>query len=300
MEREKILIVEDSKVQAEALRAILVNKYDVKCVGSANDCITAVITEKFDLILLDMILPDGHGFEVIVTLMENESTKHVPIIILTSLDDRDVEDRGLELGAVDYIIKPFNPKSVLARIKTHLRLRSYANQLEQLTLKDQLTGIGNRRYFDAKATELWGYCMRFDTPLSVCMFDIDYFKAYNDTYGHPAGDKVLVTIAKELKKFFGRSTDIVARWGGEEFIVLVAGSTHVKDFAYVRKFLRHVEELHIQHAPDKQPYITISAGGITIIPPRLESIGNTVKAADENLYTAKETGRNKAVWTAAD
>lgn len=295
--KDAILLIEDSKMQAKVLHDILKHTYDVTCVYTAAEAFQALSTHKYELILLDLILPDQDGFAVLQKIRGEAQTKDIPVIIITSITGDKSEERGLLLGAVDYIAKPFNPIIVMARIQVHIRLYKYAKQFEELTMVDQLTGIGNKRYLDASSVECWNRCVRQRTPMSICMFDIDKFKAYNDTYGHPEGDKVIVKIAEVLKKSFGRCTDIVARYGGEEFLVITTDGDAVKDFNYVCQVRKRVEELAIKHGDTDQPHVTVSAGGITVYPRREEQVAGFIRIADAMLYKSKANGRNRVTWT---
>ena len=149
---------------------------------------------------------------------------------------------------MDYITKPFSPLIVKARVNTHIKLYNYRRQVEQQSMTDQLTGIANRRRYDRYSITKWHEAARLQIPLSICMFDIDHFKAYNDTFGHPAGDKVIASVAKTIACNLHRSTDFVARYGGEEFVALSLGDSSNKIFEHLKKIRREVEEIEIPQA----------------------------------------------------
>ena len=182
-------------------------------------------------------------------LQEENNTKTVPVIMITALSDIEHEQRGLTLGAVDYISKPFSPLIVKARVDTHIKLYNYRRQVERQSKTDQMTGIANRRRHDEYSVEKWKESVRLRTPFSICMFDIDHFKSFNDTFGHPAGDKVIASVAKTIAAYLHRSTDFFARYGGEEFVAILLGDDSDRVFEYIKTIRQAVEDLHIPHNP---------------------------------------------------
>ena len=187
---EKILIVDDSILQAAQLKAILEDEYDITIAQTAEDGLDLVNSADFSLILLDVVMPGMDGFTLLKKLQEEIITQSIPVILITSLVDVAHEQRGLVLGAVDYIAKPFSPMIVKARVNTHIKLYHYRRQAEQQSMIDQLTGIANRRRYEQYSAEKWNEAIRLHVPFSICMFDIDRFKVYNDTFGHPAGEDI--------------------------------------------------------------------------------------------------------------
>lgn len=293
--KQHILLIEDSATQAQNLQAILRNEYSVTLAMTALEGLKLLNQKHFDLLLLDMVLPDMAGLEVLQKVRDDDRLRHIPVIIITGVEGHGYEEQGIMNGAVDYINKPYSDIVVRARIRMHLRLQSYILKLEEMTLQDQLTGIGNRRYYDVKSIDAWNQCARLGLPISISMMDVDKFKLYNDTYGHPAGDKILRILAQAVKSRFRRATDLVARYGGEEFVVVVSGGEAEKNFNYFSILRKDIESLKINHS-DVHPYVTISIGGVTIIPKKEMTIDTFLKKADEALYIAKESGRNKVVW----
>lgn len=293
---EKILIIDDSPLQEAQLKDILSDEYEIEMTQTAEEGFEYAKAGNYSLILLDVVLPGMDGFTLLKLLQEENSTKTVPVIIITSLSDIEHEQRGLTLGAVDYISKPFSPLIVKARVNTHIKLYNYRKQVEQQSKTDQLTGIANRRRHDEYSVQKWKEAVRLQVPFSICMFDIDHFKSFNDTFGHPAGDKVIASVAKTIASYLNRSTDFCARYGGEEFVAILLGEDSGKVFEYIKKIRQGIEDLHIPHNPSVSEWVTVSIGGITIIPKAESSYDFYLKIADAMLYDAKKFGRNRVVW----
>ena len=282
---EKVLIVDDSLAQSAQLKSILEDEYDITVAHSAEDGLRWARDEHFSLILLDVVMPGMDGFTLLKKLQEEIITQSVPVILITSLSSVADEQRGLILGAVDYITKPFAPLIVKARVNTHVKLYRYRRQIERQSMTDQLTGIANRRRYEQYRAEKWGEAVRLRVPISLCMFDIDRFKVYNDTFGHPAGDKVISAVAQTAAAHLQRSTDFLARYGGEEFVAVVMGDPSQQIFGHLQKIRQEVENLHIPHDPPVSQWITVSS-----------DYGFYLKIADTMLYDAKKNGRNRVVW----
>lgn len=293
---EKLLIVDDSRLQAAQLKSILEDEYEVTVAQTGEEGLRFAKDGNFSLILLDVVMPGMDGFELLKMLQEEIVTQSVPVILITSLSDVQNEQYGLILGAVDYITKPFNPLIVKARVNTHIKLYNYRRQVEYQSMTDQLTGIPNRRQHDQYSVTKWKEASRLQVPFSICMFDIDHFKAYNDTFGHPAGDKVIAAVAKTAASYLKRSTDFLARYGGEEFVAFLIGDNSRKAFEYVKKIRQAIEDLHIPHAPSVSQWVTVSIGGTTVIPQVESSYDFHLKVADAMLYDAKKLGRNRVIW----
>lgn len=293
---EKILIVDDSLVQAAQLKSILEDDYDITTAQTAEDGLQRASNEDYSLILLDIVMPGMDGFTLLKKLQEEIITQSIPVILITSLSDVANEERGLVLGAVDYITKPFNPLIVKARVNTHIKLYHYRKQAERQSMTDQLTGIANRRKYDSYSAAKWYEAVRLQVPFSICMFDIDHFKSYNDQFGHPAGDKTIAAIAKTISSYLNRGTDFFARYGGEEFVAICMGDPSEKIFAYVKKIRQEIENLHIPHEPSVSQWVTVSIGGVTVIPSMEKSYDSYLKIADTMLYDAKKRGRNRVAW----
>lgn len=293
---ERILVIDDSPVQANLLKSILDDVYDVTMVHTAESGLHYAKTGDYSLILLDVIMPSINGFELLTLLQKESSTRHIPVILITSLSDFQNEERGLTLGAVDYISKPFHPMVVKARVNTHIKLYNYRKQVELQSRTDQLTGIANRRQHDHYSVVKWSEAARLQVPFSVCMFDIDHFKVFNDTFGHPAGDRAIAAVAKTAASYLQRTTDFMARYGGEEFVAFLMGDRSDQAFAHLKKIRQAIEDLHIPHDPSVSKWVTVSIGGVTVVPRSDSSYASYLKIADTMLYDAKKFGRNRVVW----
>lgn len=294
---ENILIVDDSSVQAAQLKSILAADYNVTVAQTAEDGLNYAGSGSFSLILLDVVMPGVDGFMLLKRLQEGVITQHIPVILITSLSDIEHEERGLALGAVDYISKPFHPLIVRARVNTHIKLYQYRKQIEDQSMTDQLTGVANRRRHDSCCLVKWQEAIRLQVPFSVCMFDIDHFKAYNDTFGHPAGDKVIAAVAKTAFSHLRRGTDFFARYGGEEFVAFLVGDQAANAFVHLKKIRQAIEDLHIPHKPSTAQWVTVSIGGVTVTPQVENTYDTHLKIADTMLYDAKRFGRNRVVWS---
>ena len=296
---DKILIIEDSRAQAEYLKSILTADYEVTICLSGEDGFRKAKGEAFSLIFLDIIMPDVDGFSLLRRFQETALTRHTPVILVSGLADVQHEEKGLTLGAVDYITKPFSPITVRARASIHIKLHHYQMQFMQMATIDQLTGVANRRRYEDESILKWREATRLGLTFSVCMFDIDKFKMYNDMFGHPAGDQVIAGVAKTASAFFQRSTDLFARYGGEEFVAVFVGSDAQPAYEFMKSVRQAVEDLHIPHDPSVSPWVTISVGGVTLLPKDGDSYEDYLKVADNMLYKAKHNGRNMVVWSDA-
>ena len=294
---EKILVIDDSPVQSGFLSSILADDYESTICHTAEEGLEAAKEGGYSLILLDVMMPGMDGFALLQELKGTEITRHVPVILITSLSDVQYEERGLLLGAVDYITKPFKPVIVKARVNTHIQLYHYQMQFKERAMIDELTGVANRRRYEDESASRWREAIRFQIPFSICMFDIDKFKLYNDTFGHPAGDKVITAVAQTAASHFHRSTDLFARYGGEEFVAVFLGEQGASAFEFMKTVRQSVEDLHIPHNSPVSPWVTISVGGVTLTPRRGDKLADNLKLADTMLYEAKRAGRNQVVWS---
>ncbi len=294
---EKVLIIDDSPTQADLLRTILEKDYAITVAHTSEEGLRRAEDGDLSLILLDVVMPGMDGFALLKKLREEAVTRYTPVILITSLSDLESEERGLALGAVDYIRKPFRDAIIRARVNTHIKLYRYRIQVERLAMVDQLTGVANRRRYDTCCRTKWQDAARLKVPISLCMFDIDHFKVYNDTFGHPAGDRVISEVAQTVNKLFRRNTDFFARYGGEEFVAILLGNDSRSAYKHIRNIRRAVEGRKIPHNPEVSPWVTVSIGGVTVIPKSDDSYDTYLQIADTMLYDAKRFGRNQVVWS---
>lgn len=294
---ENILIIDDSIANIKMLSTILETDYNITVTKNGKDGIDKSKHMNPSLILLDVLMPEMDGFEVLVRLKEDKKTKNIPVIFITCLSDDKNEERGLSLGAVDYIVKPFNANVIRARVKNHIQLFLYQRTIENIAMLDGLTGIPNRRNYDLRIETEWVKAIRNQTPISLAIFDIDCFKEYNDNYGHLQGDDVLKRVATVLKTILAEKNCYVARYGGEEFVVILINTPQDKAMEVTEELRSAIENLAIPHFHSRTAKIvTISAGGRTVVPKWDDDLHRFVNSVDERLYIAKGLGRNQVVW----
>ncbi len=293
--RGSILIVDDEKLNLDILVNLLEENYDVSVAKDGAGALQILEADTLpDLILLDVLMPEIDGHEVCRRLSANPRTEHIPIIFITAKSSAESETQGLELGAVDYIIKPFNPAVVKARVTNHIRLKQYQDRLEALNIEDPLTGIANRRRFDTYLEHEWRSACRTGAPLSVILMDVDLFKSFNDNYGHLKGDECLRLVARALVDSVDRSIDLVARYGGEEFATILPGTSLDGAKSVAENMRLAVKRLAIAHGYSPvADHVTISLGCATQLASQLEDVTNLVAQADSALYCAKADGRDQ-------
>lgn len=301
-----ILLVEDSKAQGEQAVSFLDGKgYKVIWAQTGTQAIKAAIASPPDIVLLDLELPDINGSEVCRWLKSNEATKGIPVIMLTAKSTLVDKVTGLETGADDYLAKPYEKDELNARIYAALRTKALRDELSlknqqlevllervrQMAITDPLTGIYNRRHFESVVEREFKRSARYGNILSCLMADIDYFKRINDEFGHQAGDIVLKEIASLIRGSLRQDVDVLARWGGEEFVVLMpqTGLSAARQAA-----ARILSAISAHDFGSVSPGLRITASiGIATAPPA-ETEEKLIKTADAALYRAKETGRNRA------
>jgi diguanylate cyclase (GGDEF)-like protein len=290
-----LLVVDDMPANIQLLATSLMDEYEILVATSGADALELILNRQPDLILLDVIMPGMSGHEVCRKLKDDPQTRRIPIIFITGQNDESDEVEGLSLGAVDYITKPFSLPIVLARVRTHLELKHYRDLLESLSFLDGLTGIPNRRRFTEYIDFAWNQAQRQRVPVTVILMDVDHFKAFNDNYGHQAGDECLTRVAKALASTERRAAGLVARYGGEEF-VCVLPSLDIQGAASLAERLRaSVVAQAIPHAfSSAASQVTISLGVASAVPAVGEAWTTLVELADKALYQAKQTGRNRA------
>ena len=274
-----------------------------------------------ELILMDLQLPGMNGIEACRRISGDPRFRDIPIIVVTGSTEAESLSDAFQAGAVDYLSKPINPLELSARVRSVLRLKAEMDQrkqreaelieatyrlaaakseLQRLSSLDGLTGITNRRRFDELLAGEWKRAAREGSPLSVILCDIDHFKAYNDRYGHLAGDDCLQRVAVALRDSVARPGDCVARFGGEEFVAMLAATDGPGARAVAETMRRSVEALAIEHAASSTgSQVTVSLGVSTMVPKESTSPEALVAAADEALYESKNGGRNRVSFRGA-
>ncbi len=312
-----VLLVDDQAMIGEAIRRALSDQPSMRfhyCSEPA-DAIDVAESIKPTVILQDLVMPGVDGLTLVRRYRANEHTRDIPIIVLSTKEEPSIKSAAFAEGANDYLVKLPDRIELIARIRHHSK--AYLNQLQRdeayralresqkqlvetniklqrLTNVDGLTGLNNRRYFDEYLDMEWRRAAREGKPLSLLMVDVDAFKTYNDTYGHLAGDETLKSVAVALQRGCERPADLAARFGGEEFVVVLPGSGPEAAAALGEKLRRVVEELGIPHG--KSPtadHITVSIGAASALPSQRSSPVALVEAADKALYEAKRLGRNR-------
>jgi len=289
-----ILVVDDMTTTLLLLHDLLKDTYEVKIAKSGTKALEILESPNdIDLILLDIEMPDINGYDVCKRIKNNETIKNIPIIFITGRTSQEDEEYGLNLGAIDYITKPFNKAIVKLRIKNYLDLKIKNDMLEKLSMYDGLTNIRNRRFFDETFEKTFNEIKRDKKSLAVLMIDIDFFKPYNDNYGHGQGDETLRKVAKALEKTIKRASDFVARYGGEEFVILLKDINKDGVEAVANNLLNAVRELKITHEFSKiENYVTISIGASFYNSSSDITKLELLLKADETLYSVKNSGRN--------
>ncbi len=297
-EKARILIVDDEKMNLKVLADLLKEEYSPVLARNGEQALKHAFSDSPpDLVLLDVVMPEMGGYEVIKRLKNNEVTKNIPVIFVTALNSSDDEENGLILGAVDYITKPFSPPIVKIRVRNHLRIVHQYKLLDQLAYLDGLTEISNRRRFEELFKKEWSRSIRNQSTFSLAMIDVDFFKQYNDNYGHAMGDITLQKIAKSLESSLMRPADLIARYGGEEFVMMLPETVTSSARTVVERALKEVMALNIPHHHSRvAECVTVSSGLVTIMNlHNLTTPEALLKTADQNLYLAKQRGRNRVV-----
>lgn len=309
----RLLIADDDPGTVRLLMQILKGLGKIHFTTDPTQVVDMAQSLQPDLILLDVEMPGLDGIHICSQIKQDPAFEDVPILFVTSHDHVEVETRALRAGAIDFIAKPPNPLVVRARVGNYLSLKQRTDQLRRLTTTDGLTGVANRRAFDEALELEWRRSCRGGTPLSLLMIDVDYFKRFNDAYGHLAGDDCLRAIATTLTMGVRRPGELLSRYGGEEFVALLPNCDTAQALRLAELLLRDVRALGIPHvASEAAAHVTISVGAASFSslcralasrsPDHGECVARQicelgaarlVSAADQALYTAKGTGRDR-------
>jgi len=295
VKERSVLVVDDESSNIAALTHILSSKYIVYAAKSGSGALKAVEKHSPDVILLDIIMPEMDGYSVVSLLKGNEKTKDIPIIMVTSLSGEGEEEKALSLGAADYIIKPFRSGIVELRVKNQVKILDQHRAIERLSMTDQLTDLPNRRNFNTRLDLEWYRSIREQMPISILLIDVDKFKEYNDTYGHQQGDAALQALARVLTGELKRCGDFAARWGGEEFVVLLPNTDFAGALQVSERIRKCVEEMEMPLVNGSNTKTTVSIGVNAEMPARDAAYDEFIAKADKALYKAKEAGRNKVI-----
>ncbi len=312
-----VVLVDDQPIVAESVRRMLVDEADISfhyCQDPTR-ALEMVSEVKPTVILQDLVMPDIDGLTLVRFYRTNPVTETVPIIVLSSKEDPRDKSAAFNAGASDYLVKLPDRIELVARIRAHSK--SYLTQLERdeayrklrelqgkleesnaelqrLSCLDGLTSIANRRRFDEFMGNEWMRALRRRSSLALIVIDIDYFKPYNDNYGHQAGDDCLKRVAKLLAEGLQRSGDLVARYGGEEFVVALPDTARDGAALLAESLRRRVDEAAIKHEfSDAADHVTVSLGVAACKPDNKTSMEDLFEAADQALYEAKHGGRNR-------
>ena len=291
--KRSILIIDDEKANIITLTHILSPGYNIFAAKNGRE--GAELAEKYmpDVILLDIRMPEMSGYEVLSVLKFSDKTRDIPVIFITALGKDGDEEKGLALGAADYIIKPFSPTVVKLRLGNQIKMLEQMRAIERLSMTDQLTALPNRRSFDARLSMEWGRARREHTQISILLMDLDRFKEYNDRFGHQQGDIALQFFAKMLPDVLRRHSDFAARWGGEEFVALLTNTNSDGSIEVAEKIRKSLELLEIPCTDGCAAGMTVSIGANTWTHGEDCTVDKFISGADMALYEAKSKGRNR-------
>lgn len=284
LRRPTVLIVDDQPENVHALARILGSDVSTRFALDGQQALDRVASEPVDLILLDVMMQGLDGLGVCQRLKADPRTAAIPVIFVSGLTEGTDEERGFEVGAVDYIHKPFLPAIVRARVHTHLRLRAALAELERVARTDSLTGLANRRHFDQRFAAMAADAAADGTPLALLVIDVDHFKRVNDAVGHSAGDSVLIEVARRLTATVA-DIGLVARWGGEEFVCAVRLE------AAEALALAETIRVDIRARPIAGHVVTVSIGVAEVAHGR--DAHAAFVCADAALFSAKQAGRDR-------
>jgi diguanylate cyclase (GGDEF)-like protein len=296
-----ILLVEDSATLRHAMSSYIRNAGHTPIIAiCGEEALQIAEHTPVDMIIMDVEMPGLDGFETTRLIREWLGDHWIPIIFVTGKNDEEDLHEGIDAGGDDYLIKPVSAVILQAKIRAMERITAMRDQMAKLNSQlttlsqvDGLTQLLNRRTFESKAEELWRQASRDKEPLAVIIMDVDHFKLYNDYYGHPAGDKCLQAIAAVLSECINRPSDLVGRYGGEEFVALLTNTPREGALHVAEEIRRSVEALYIKHRASKSDTkVTLSLGVSSANFTTGTSLAKQINQADKALYVAKQRGRN--------
>ena len=290
-----ILAVSNNYTGLDILSGILSPYYTIKVLTSTSEALVALNADCINLIILDCAMCDHEGHKFLKEIKSSEDTMRIPVILIGDSDKPEFEEMAFALGAVDYISKPFMSSIVKVRVNNQRIIVKQIRAIEELGLMDHLTGIPNRRGFDNKVHLEWLRAIRDKTSFSLAIADIDHFKVYNDDYGHTQGDVLLRMLAQKITSMLRRPADFLARWGGEEFVIMLPNTTRKGAMERAEEIRKSVQKMIVPNLPSA----TISIGVASLVPSLKSSVDDIFNMADKALYKAKNTGRNKVCYAGA-
>lgn len=294
----RILIVDDEAAHRGTLTTILQAEYNLLLATSEDEARAAILENTPSLILLDTDLKGVDGYAICERLGAAPATSAIPVILLTEKMDSDNEARALAIGAADYLLKPFNPPMVIARVRTQIRLQQLVASLAQTSPTDGLTQVMNRRTLLERIPKEIARCRRVEAPISLIVLDIDYFRKFNDRYGEKAGDACLKRVAKILTGIVSRPADQVARYDGESFAIVLPDTDILGASVIAEAACAAVQAEQIEHAESPvSEFVSISLGVVCSQPGDERTLNELFTAADDALYRAKLAGRNGVALT---
>jgi diguanylate cyclase (GGDEF)-like protein len=292
--KEKVLIVSTKDKLLDCFADALEKDYQLEFAQDSQYAIDSCRADNPpDLVLMDTGIRELDGFHTCLQIKDHEKTQNISVILFGSEKSVDDEVKAFDSGAADYITLPCAREVILARVRVQLRLKRTTDLLEQYSRLDGLTEVPNRREFDRIFEKEWRRSVRSRIPLSLILIDVDFFKPFNDNYGHMDGDQCLKQVAQTLEQGIYRAHDTVARFGGEEFVIILPDTEFEGACSAAEKFRQTIEQLQIPHAYSTvSDYVTISLGVATAIPSRSSTTTQFIDVADTALYSAKSAGRN--------
>jgi diguanylate cyclase (GGDEF)-like protein len=299
--RAAILIVDDEPTNIEILTTVLEDEYEIYVATSGAEAIEVARSVLPDLILLDIMMPTVDGYEVCARIKSDAMLADVPVIFTTALGDEQNQIRGLELGAIDYVTKPVMPEVVRARVRNHVDAKRMRDELARLAVTDALTGLSNRRGLEEALDRETHRLAAIGKPLSVIILDIDFFKHFNDAYGHTAGDRCLMMVASALNRAIMHNNEVAARYGGEEFACILPETSLDEAMRRAQLILERVQSLKIPHEKSQvAPFVTVSVGVTSAMCIAGADPDWWLDEADRQRYRAKEAGRNTILGSGFD
>lgn len=292
--RPRLLLVDDEPVNIQTLHQLFVSDCQVLMATSGAQALVLARDRQPDLLLLDVQMPGMDGYEVCAQLKADPTVAQIAVIFVTAQDRPEDETRALEAGAADFISKPFNPAVVRARVRAQLTIKLQADLLREMAFIDGLTGVHNRRHFDERLEAEAQRARRGRSSLALLLADVDFFKRYNDCYGHLAGDDCLRRVARALQSCLHRPADVLSRYGGEEFACILPETDLAGALAVAEAMEEAVRGLQIPHErSDVGAFATVSLGVAVAAPALHCATADLVALADEQLYRAKAEGRGR-------